>query len=362
MNLSPLFEPFSLRSIRLANRFAMAPMQRHRPEDFIPKQEQAEDYRARVKGGIGLVVTQGTTMDHWTSVSPYARMFAPAYDGWRACVDAVREEGGHIFLQIWHEGANREGGYGPSGITVSGEERGKPLSKDAIRELIAAYAHTAQAAQRLGFSGVELHGAHGNLIDQFFYSGSNKREDEYGGDLEGRMRFGLEATCAVREAVGPDYPVGMRISQWKGSLFDCKPFTNPDELQAFLLPLKKAGIDIFHCSTRRFWTPEFEGSDLGYAAWVKQLSGLPVIAVGSVGLDSDMQSSYAGKDAHSTGVEGLGELARRFSRGDFDMIAVGRAVLTDPDYVNKIRDGKIEQLKKTLTIDEIRSSPAAKLS
>lgn len=356
MSLEALFTPYTLGSITIPNRFVMAPMQRHKPDDFIPSRDHAEDYRARVTGGIGLIVTQGTTMDHWTTHSPYARMFPPAYDGWRACVDAVREAGGHIFLQLWHEGANREGGYGPSGMTAAGEMRGAPLTREAIGEIIEVCARSAETAKQLGFSGVELHGAHGNLIDQFFYAGSNLRDDEYGGDLAGRMKFGLEAIRAVRQAVGADFPVGMRISQWKAGLYDAKPFTTPDALGAFVVPLKEAGLDILHASARRFWTPEFEGSDIGYAGWVKQLSGLPTIAVGSIGLDTDMHASFAGQVAGSTGEAGMAELARRFARGDFDLAAVGRAVLIEPDWVNKVRDGRFGDLRAALTTQEIRGT------
>ena len=265
MGFETLFTPLTIRGCTIRNRFVMAPMQRHKPDDFIPSPAHAEDYRDRVKGGVGLIVTQGTTMDHWSTFSPYARLFPAAYDGWRRCTDAVRESGGQIFLQLWHEGANREGGYGPSGYTAAGELRGQAMSREQIAEIIDLYAYSADVARKLGFSGVELHGAHGHLIDQFFYPASNQRTDEYGGDLAGRMRFGLEVIRAVRAAVGEDFPVGMRISQWKANLYQAKPFATPDALRAFLLPLKEAGIDILHASARRSWEPECEGCVLGYA-------------------------------------------------------------------------------------------------
>jgi 2,4-dienoyl-CoA reductase-like NADH-dependent reductase (Old Yellow Enzyme family) len=113
----------------------------------------------------------------------------------------------------------------------------------------------------------------------------------------------------------------------------------PDELAAFLQPLTDAGIDYFHCSTRRFNDPEFEGSDLNLAGWTRKLTGKPTITVGSVGLDSDFLRSYAGKDARKAGVEAL---IKRLDKDEFDLVAVGRALLADPAWPNKIREGREE--------------------
>lgn len=354
MNLEPLFMPYTIGKTVIPNRFAMSPMQRFKPPDYIPTPEFIEDYRRRVEGGVGLVLTQGTTMDHWTTGMVYPRFFPPAYDAWQACAEAVRNEGGHIFMQFVHEGSGKAGGYGPSGLNTAGEMMGHALSKDMLKEFIELFAHSSYMAQKLGFSGVELHGGHGGLIDQFFFADSNKREDEYGGDWEGRTRFGAEVVKAIKAACGSDFPISMRVSQWKGNNYYAKPCTTPEELEKFVLPLKASGLDIIHASTRRFWQPEFEGSDLGYAGWIKKLAKMPVMAVGSVGLDIDMHTSFAGTTATSSGEEGLNELLRRFNRGDFDMVAVGRAVLTDPDWVKKVREGRFDDLMKFVTSKQIK--------
>jgi 2,4-dienoyl-CoA reductase-like NADH-dependent reductase (Old Yellow Enzyme family) len=102
---------------------------------------------------------------------------------------------------------------------------------------------------------------------------------------------------------------------------------------------------MFHASTRRFWEPEFVGSGLGFAGWVKRLAGVPVIVVGSVGLDVDVMASLAGQDASSSNLAWLGELRARFDAGEFDLVAVGRAVLADAEWVSKIRTGKFDTLK-----------------
>lgn len=136
--------------------------------------------------------------------------------------------------------------------------------------MIAAFAQAADDAKRIGFDGIELHGAHGYLIDQFFWGKTNRRTDRYGGDLVDRTRFAVEIVKACRRAVGPDYPIALRFSQWKSSDYTAKLAETPDELARFLAPLANAGVDIFHCSTRRCWESEFIGSDLNLAGWTKK--------------------------------------------------------------------------------------------
>ena len=208
-----------------------------------------------------------------------------------------------------------------------------------------AFAQAARDAQAIGMDGVEIHGAHGYLIDQFFWEGSNQRTDEYGGSLANRSRFAIELIRAVREAVGPDYPIIFRFSQWKQQDYAARLVQTPEELAAFLAPLSEAGVDIFHCSTRRFWIPEFEGSDLNLAGWTRQLTGKPTITVGNVGLDGSEFLAFFGKTdevAQPSGIEGLLE---RLGKQEFDLVAMGRALLVDPDWALKVRDGRLADIK-----------------
>lgn len=134
----------------------------------------------------------------------------------------------------------------------------------------------------------------------------------------------------------------LRISQWKGTEYTAKLAKTPDELQQFLQPLVNAGVDIFHCSTRRFWEPEFEGSDLNLAGWVKKLTGKPTITVGSIGLDGDFMTLFTeGKGAENASIE---RLVQKLENQEFDLVAIGRALLVDPAWVSKIRDGKLDEL------------------
>jgi 2,4-dienoyl-CoA reductase-like NADH-dependent reductase (Old Yellow Enzyme family) len=193
----------------------------------------------------------------------------------------------------------------------------------------------------LGFDCIELHGAHGYLIDQFFWKGTNVRTDKYGGDLVARGRFAAEILKAVRAEVGPDYPVIIRLSQWKQQDYNARIAQTPDEMAAWLQPLADAGADIFHCSQRRFWEPEFDGSDLNFAGWAKKLTGRPTITVGSVGLSGEFIAAFGGASSKPASLD---ELMRRFDRGDFDLVAVGRALISDPDWALKVRDGRMSEL------------------
>jgi 2,4-dienoyl-CoA reductase-like NADH-dependent reductase (Old Yellow Enzyme family) len=203
----------------------------------------------------------------------------------------------------------------------------------------------AELAAALGFDGVEIHSAHGYMLDQFLWSGTNKRTDEYGGSLENRCRFPCEVVRAVRAATRPDFPISVRLSQWKTRAFDAKNAETPEEWGELVGYFERAGADLLHVSTRRFWVPEFDDSSLGLAGWTKQFTNLPVVAVGSVGLDTDIMSSMAGAEAGSSHQQGIGELLTRFESGEFDLVAVGRAILGDPEWVQKVREGRYDALR-----------------
>jgi 2,4-dienoyl-CoA reductase-like NADH-dependent reductase (Old Yellow Enzyme family) len=113
-------------------------------------------------------------------------------------------------------------------------------------------------------------------------------------------------------------------------------------MAAWLQPLADAGVDIFHCSQRRFWQPEFEGSDLNFAGWAKRLTGKATITVGSIGLSGEFIAAFGGEASVPAPLD---DLVRRYERGDFDLVAVGRALLADPEWVVKIRDGRSEALR-----------------
>lgn len=343
--VAALFRPFALGGLSLPNRIVMAPMTRNFSPNGIPGPEVAEYYARRARGGVGLIVTEGTVVDHAASAptTTVPRFHGEdALAGWARVVEAVHSAGGRIIPQLWHAGLQRMGEDVPDPhVPAAGPAT---LSESEIAEVVAAFARAAADAKRLGFDGLELHAGHGYLIDQFLRPEFNTRTDGYGGDLGGRTRFAAEVVAACRAAVGYDFPVFLRISQWTVSDFGARMAATPDELELLLGPLIEAGTDVIDCSTRRFWLPEFPGSDLSLAGWVKKLTGLPTVAVGSVGLhDSEFQSALIeGKGA----VNGpLDRLVEFMERDEFDLVAVGRLLLSDPEWVAKTRDGRHAELR-----------------
>ncbi|WP_374615875.1 NADH:flavin oxidoreductase [Frankia sp. AgKG'84/4] len=360
-DVTPLFTPFSLAGIELANRFVMAPMTREFSPGGVPGEDVAA-YYARRAAHVGLIVTEGTLVDHPSAGSGGDRVphlyGDDALAGWRRVVDAVHTAGGRIVPQLWHLGATREAGtppypdapvLSPSGLRADGTVVGEAATTADIDALISAFVRAAAAAREVGFDGVELHGAHGYLLDQFFWPLTNRRTDGYGGSLAQRARLGAEVVAAVRAEVGPDFPVIYRYSQWKGGYFDASLVETADELATLLTPLVDAGASALHVSTRRYWLPAFADSPRTLAGWTKHLTGLPTIAIGSVGVQKIFWGAEA--DVAPTSLEPLVDL---FDRGEFDLIALGRALLSDPAWTTKVRDGRLAEIRPYAKEDETR--------
>ena len=356
-DLAPLFRPFECKSLKLRNRVAMAPMTRNFSPGQVPTEEVAGYYRRRAEGEVGLLITEGTTVGHPGAPghdSVPAFHGEAALNGWKEVVRQVHAANGAIIPQLWHVGGTRRPGvgpdkdapgYSPSGLFKPGKPNGEAMTLKDIQDVIQAFADSARAAKEIGFDGVEIHGAHGYLLDQFFWEGTNQRDDQYGGSLENRARFGVEIVEAVRAAVGEDFAIVLRFSQWKQQDYEARLAETPEELERFLKLFTDAGVDVFHASTRRFWTPEFEGSDLNLAGWTRKLTGKPVISVGSVGLDDDFigaNNQGIGGNANPKGIE---ELAKRMAADEFDMIAVGRVLLQDPNWLVKMRSGQHDDIE-----------------
>jgi 2,4-dienoyl-CoA reductase-like NADH-dependent reductase (Old Yellow Enzyme family) len=352
-----LFEPLQFGARQLPNRTAMAPMTRRRSPDGIPTPDVADYYRRRAEGGVGLIFTEGVYIDHpgAGNSDEIPRFYgAERLQGWKPVIDAVHKAGAAIVPQLWHIGEARtrgmppypdSPGYGPREIIEDGEQMVAPITEQDTAAITQAFATGAKAAQDLGFDGVALHGAHGYLVDQFFWDGTNQRTDAYGGSLEKRCRFAVDIIMAVRDAVGPDFPIVFRFSQWKVSDYDAINFQSPQELESFLNILVKAGVDVFDVSTRRFWEPAFDGSNLSLAALTRKLSGKMTIAVGSIGLSQPFEPQKSRTDADiSATVTDVDDVVAAMARDEFQIAAIGRALLADPDWVVKVRDDHMDQI------------------
>jgi 2,4-dienoyl-CoA reductase-like NADH-dependent reductase (Old Yellow Enzyme family) len=200
-----------------------------------------------------------------------------------------------------------------------------------------AFVAAALAVRSIGCDAIELHGAHGYLLDSFLSPDTNRREDHYGGNAENRRRFPLEVVRAVRDAVGPDSPIIFRFSQWKMDDYAEVKFPTPRELDDFVGAVIGAGADILHVSTRRATDIPFpdDNPELTLAGWTRKLGGAPVIAVGSVAVTLTMDESYGERES---AVSDPTPALRLIEEGQADLLAVGRSLIANPDWVRTVRD------------------------
>ena len=354
--LAELYTPFEVKSLRLRNRFALAPMTREMSPEGMPVAENVEYYRARAAGGAALVITEGTYVGgaasgHKTTVPHFT---AQSAEGWRSIVSAVHAEGSAIIPQLWHVGAMRGNSsplnpgvppLSPSGVDLDGMLLGEPMTTKQIDQVIASYAQAAALARSIGFDGIEIHGGHGYLVDEFIWKRTNRRTDRYGN----HMTFPTEIIKAIRDVVGEEFAIVFRFSQWKADRYREQIASNASELEKILVPLAESGADVFHASTRRHWLPEFpdDHPTLSLAGWAKRLTDKAVISVGSVGVNTEFRGAGASEEKvpvviRETQEERLAYLAEQFAAEEFDVVALGRAMLADPQWVNKMREDRPE--------------------
>ena len=260
--MDAFFKPITVNKLTIPNRFAMAPMTRSKSPDGIPGDNVRDYYQRRAAGEVGLIITEGVEVSHPSSSGyPDVPGFRDKADeGWKKIVEAVHQEGAKIFPQLWHVGAFRKSGmapdpdvpgYTPSGLVNADKKAAHEMTAEDVEMLIECFVGDIVKIQELGFDGVELHGAHGYLIDNFFWEGTNQRADSFGGSIDKRTAFACEIVKRARAKVGSDFPMAIRFSQWKQQDFDAKLAYTEEDLKTFLMPLVDAGIDMFHASNRR---------------------------------------------------------------------------------------------------------------
>lgn len=356
-DVAPLFRPFKIRGLELKNRIAMAPMTRSRSPGGVPNDTNSAYYARRAANDVGLILSEGTlTRRKGASNDANIPLFwgEAALAGWRQVIEAVHAAGGKMGPQLWHQGMSRKPGTGhypdapcdgPSGLTLQGKQVQEAPTEAEVLDMAQAFADAARDAKELGFDCIELHGAHSYLIDQFFWPITNQRTDRFGGALEMRAEFAAEIIRRCRAAIG-DLPIIIRISQWKSVDYHAKIAATPDELSRWMRVLVDAGVDAIHCSTRRILEPEFPAIDgpkgLTLAGWVKKLSGLPTIGVGSIGLTSEFTGAFRGE---GSAAGKLDEVIERLDRGEFDLIAIGRVLLQDPEWAAKVKHRRFDELR-----------------
>lgn len=367
MNIDLLFEKFDLKGVPLKNRIVMAPMTRAKAPGNIPNENTISYYSQRAKGGVGLIISEGSYInsyaaeDNFSDPSKVPHFFGhEAISGWKEVVKGVHNYGAKFMPQLWHVGSVRQSGmipapeksgFGPSAVLNPnpGAHKGEVahvMTSQDIEQVINDYTNAAIAAKNIGCDGIELHGAHGYLIDQFFWDYTNHRDDIYGGSIVARTRFACDIVKSIRSKVGKDFPIGLRYSQWKIGAYDAKIANTPQELESFLVPLVDAGVDLFHCSTRNFSKPEFVGSPLNLAGWTKKITGKTVITVGSFGANLDFIDNYLGKKSNEDTqlFKDISTLNKQLENKEVDLIAIGRALIADAEFANKIKQHRFTDI------------------
>ncbi|WP_432816060.1 alkene reductase [Sutcliffiella horikoshii] len=335
MKKNKLLNPITIGNWHLKSKVVMAPMTRSFADNNTGTvgKDIVTYYRKRAKDGIGLIITEGIN----PSLRGKGTFGVPGLytnsqvDAWQKVTEAVHEEGGKIVAQLWHVGrlTHREltGGFppqSPSIIKADGlvhrlrkpYETPEEMSKKDIKEVIQEYALAARNAIKAGFDGVEIHGAHGYLIDQFNSEVTNKRTDEYGGDILNRLLFMKEVLNAVINEVGKERTI-IRFSEIKDDIPDYK-WANPEEnIKAYIQVFKEVGIQIIHPSTNNFTKKMTD--DMTFHQLVRKYWEGIIIGVGN--LNTKIASEA-------------------IKEGTIDLAAFGRPLLANPDFINKIKEGQ----------------------
>lgn len=352
-----IFDTYSVAGLSLQSRYVMAPMTRAFAPGGVPTQVNVDYYRRRAAGGAGLIITEGVYVDHpaaGTLRNVPVMYGEAALEGWRQVVDAVHAEGACIFPQLWHVGLARskavveksgQMSMSPSGYEEDGVVLSNPMTEKDIEEVIEAFATSAVNAKRVGFDGIELHAAHGYLLDSFLWAQTNRRTDKYGGGIADRTRFICEILREIKQRLGSDFPVSVRLSQWKQQDYSAVLARSASEWEQMLDPLVDAGADIFHISTRRFRDPAFTDGEETLSALTRKITGKTVIAVGSAGLTKAKEPGWEKDDSWSINPDrNIEDIEQRMRRGDFDLIALGRVLLANPDWGRKVQEGNLDAL------------------
>ena len=329
-----LFQPYALNNtLTLENRILMAPLTRcMADDDLVPTQTMA-DYYAR-RADTGLIISEATIIrpDGQGYPNTPGIFSAEQIAGWQNVTSAVHAKGGKIFAQLWHTGRVAHphffgGEYvlAPSAKKVEGSVPRmreltytvpKPATTEEIDQLVADYAQAAANAIEAGFDGVEIHGANGYLIDQFLHYSSNDREDEFGGTPENMARFPLAVVDAISQQIGADR-TALRVSP--GAYFNIEGDERDRQVFDYLLAeLEQRELAFLHIG---IFDDSMEFDYLGGTAssYVRKQYTKTLVGVGSYSAE--------------TGSEAIND-------NKFDLLAIGRPLIANPDYVEKIKKGQ----------------------
>lgn len=353
--LTKLFEPGKIGTLEIKNRIVMAPMylQAHDPEGFI-RDHLVDYFVERAKGGVGLIITMSSSSLAFGRAPGRAGTWDDKFiPGLRKVSRAVHEAGAKIawqilyhgkLLSVWldqpppefaHTSIRKEEirAIGPSAIPwVYNNKLPEEATKQDIEEIVEGFGEAARRVKDAGFDAVEVHGAHGYAITQWLSPRDNKRTDEYGGSVENRARFACDIIRRVRQKVGPDFPILFRFS---GSDFLPGGINIEDSVRQAPL-FVEAGADALHVSACEFMTTQWQflsylfpdAAIVHLAEAIKKVVKVPVITVGKI-----WDPRFA---------------ERILQEGKADFVAMGRALIADPELPNKAREGRFEDIRRCI--------------
>ncbi|MDD2904557.1 MAG: hypothetical protein PHU44_19170 [Syntrophales bacterium] len=336
MNTDPLFSPFTLENFRLKNRLGVAPMTRMSSvKDSIPREDVLEFLVRRARNGAALIFTEAIVTDY-ESAQGYpgqARLVTQRQiEAWKPVVRAIRDAGAVSIMQMFHCGRVAWPEINPAGRIIAPSPliprdlnplTGKPypvpdeMSLFDIGHVILGFVETAKGAINAGFDGVEIHGAHGYLINEFLSAYTNQRHDAYGGTVANRYRFAQEIIQAVAPVIPADKLLTFRISDWGVVDMDVSLFRTKEEYQQIITSLSQEPLDAISVSAYDFQTKAF-GTDRNIAQLTREATSLPIMICGKI---------YDRATA---------EMALK----DADIALSAKSILLNPDWVEDVRQGK----------------------
>ncbi len=336
-----LFEPFAIKNIELKNRLVMPGMDTNwGDESGNLAEESYRYYEERAKGGVGLIIVEGAYFDRRGSGTQNMLSIAEdqRIEGFARLTQAIKRHGARSLLQIYHAGSQASSfmiglkAVAPSDVPfqMTGEVP-VPLKRGQIKKLIQQYAKACSRAKRAGFNGVEIHAGHGYLLGQFFSPLTNLRTDSYGGCFESRSRFHVEVLRAVRKSCGDDFLICFRIN---GRDY-IEGGTEIEETCRLCRRLEEEGVDLINITGGIFDSPGFpvvpymsypRGVFSESAAEVKKtLKKVPVCVVGRINTPEAAEAIL--------------------TKGQADLVAIGRALIADPSFPNKVREKREIQIR-----------------
>ncbi len=348
--MQTLFNPFRIRGVDLENRIVMPALASFLIEsDGSITDDTVEHYRLRAAGGPAMVIMEACAVSPEGVVSPHqARIYDNRFlEGLSKIAQVMKSEGAVPALQVHHGGRQtsvrviKQKPLAPSPLpcpAIHGDV--EPLTREGIQELVKKFGDAAERAVSAGFELIEIHGAHGYLINQFLSRFSNIREDEYGGDILGRTRFAREVVEEIRRRVGGNFPISFKISAQEF----CPDGLTVQESIEILKPIVASGVDVVQVSAGNDATPEWIAQPMfmkqaclaDSAEKIRNVLNVPIMAVGRIN-DPVLADEL-------------------ISKGKADLICMGRGLLADPELPKKAKQGRIEDIRTCIACNTCMES------